>query len=404
VFVARQPIFDRSGRVFAYELLFRPSAGADQASTQSHRATARLITDAVLHMGLDTLTQGKLAFINVPYRLVLDGLAESLPPKQVVLELLEDAEADDDVLAACRDLRRAGYAIALDDFELTARNAGLMSVADYVKVDFRLSSCHETRRAVVEGRSNGHPALLAEKIESPDELAAATAEGFEYFQGYFFGRPVTHRGRAIAPERAGYLRLLYALQDPELTVQKFEALIRHDVSLCFRVLRTINSAAFGQMRRVDSISQALVLLGVDTVRRWASLWVLAGLSEQSHPELLTMSTVRARCCEQLAADVRGADGAAEGFLLGMCSLLDAILDRPMDDVLELLPLSEATRAALRGDDNFSRRLLDCAIGCERGDFSDFANLATRAGLTTQDLADAHSEALRWSAELQKLTL
>ena len=398
VFVARQPILDRSRRVYAYELLFRSSSVAEKAESASERASARVITDAVLSFGLNTLTQGKPAFINVTRRLLLDGIPTALPPTRVVIELLEDIEADDEVVAACRDLRRAGYAIALDDFSLNDRTAGLLPIADFVKVD-----CLPNATAIRQRLSSPahQAALLAEKIETMAQFEEAMRLGFTYFQGFFFGRPVTQGAREVPGHRLGHLRLLRALHDPDLSVIQLEELIKHDALLCYRVLRTVNSAGFAQQKKIDSLRQALVLLGIDTVRRWAALWVLAGLSAEAHPELVTMSTVRARYCELLARQSRGPDHAAEGFLLGMCSLLDSILQRPMEVILAELPLPDEIVAALAGTENHSRHLLDCAIAYERGEFDRCLYLAGRAGLDPKQLPIAHRDALRWAADFKR---
>jgi EAL and modified HD-GYP domain-containing signal transduction protein len=402
VFVARQPIFDRSRRVFAYELLFRESEHVGSAGTQSDQASARVITDAALTIGLEALTRGRPAFINMSRRLLLDGLAESLPPGQVVLELLENIEGDDEVIAACHELRRAGYAIALDDFVLNAGTERLVPLADYIKIDVLHPFAAETRRAITECPPANRPALLAEKIETARAFGTAFDEGYSYFQGFFFGRPETSTGHNIAPDRLSHVRLLQALQDPDLTVHRLEALIRHDVALCYRVLRTINSAAYAQTRQIESITHALVLMGVETVRRWASLWALAGITGDSHPELIVMSTVRARCCELLAMKQVGPAAGPEGFLLGMCSLLDVILKRPMAEVLRLLPLSPATHAALAGEDTGNRRLLDCVVAYERAEWSRLLELGVRAGIAVEDVRAAHADAIRWSAEVPDL--
>jgi c-di-GMP-related signal transduction protein len=401
VFVARQPILDRDRRVYAYELLFRDSAGASGSGTAASEATARVMCDAVVAFGLDTLTHGRPAFINITRDLLLEGIPTAFPPDRVVIELLETIEADDEVLAACRELRRKGYALALDDFVLTERTEALVPLADFIKVDFIGTDRRDARREIARCGREHQLALLAEKIESVEAFDEAGAEGFEYFQGYFFGRPVIHNAQKIPANQVSHFRLLNALQDPDLSVHKVERLVQHDASLCFRVLRTVNSAGFAQAARVDSIQQALVLMGVDTVRRWVSLWVLAGLSESAHPEVVDMASVRARCCELLMQRQAGPDAAAGGFLLGMCSLLDTILSRPMESVIEQLPLPAATQAALRGEDTPGRRVLECAMAYERGDWERVLSLATRAGLSAQALRVAHHDALRWSTEFLK---
>ena len=200
--------------------------------------------------------------------------------------------------------------------------------------------------------------------------------------------------------KLAHLRLLQALNDPDLSVHQLENLIKHDAALCYRILRTVNSAAFALQTTVHSIREALVLLGRDTVRRWASLWALAGLNESAHGELIVMSTTRARCCELLGAILGGEEAASEGFLVGMCSLLDAILGRPMEAILSDLPLADETRAALLGQDNPTRRLLDCAIAYERGEWDRCAEVSERAGIKLTNLPVAFAEALRWSRELQ----
>ncbi len=400
MFIARQPIFDRKRRVIAYELLFRPSCDAESSETSSEQASARVVTDAVMAFGFDTLTQGKPAFINATRSLLLDGLAGLegiLPPSTVVIELLENIEADPEVLEACAALKRAGYSLALDDFVLTDRTAGLVPMADYVKVDVLNTAKPIVRDDLTRLCPARPPAMIAEKIETAGQFDTAFAEGYDYFQGFFFDRPATHRARGIPGHRLGYLRLLQALQDPHLDVPKLEGLIEHDAVICYRILRTVNSAGFAQTRKVTSIRHAVGLMGLGTVQRWVSLWLLAGVGEEAHPELLTMSTIRARCCELLADQFQGSGAIPDGFLLGMCSLLDAILDQPMSAVVEQLPLSSAVQAALLGEDNPGRRILDCAVAQERGDWRRSRELAASLGLVPNALAAAHHTALRWSA-------
>jgi len=399
VFIARQPIFDRSRKVFGYELLFRASGDATTCGSGSEQATARVITDAVLAFGLDTLTMGHLAFINVTRDLLLDGMPAALPANRVVMELLEDIEADSEVLAAVRLLRRRGFAIALDDFVLTDRTADLVPFADFIKVDVQARSQVLALRNLLARPGARRSALLAEKVETVRQFESATRQGFTYFQGYFFGRPTTESTKALPESRAGHLRLLGALQDPNLSVHALEDLIRHDALLCYRILKTVNCTAFGHTARVESVRQALVMLGIDAVRRWASIWLLAGLGETAPAELVTMATVRARVCELLAAG-RG-PRPADGFMLGLCSLLDSILGQPIETIVDDLPLSGEVREALLGGDNDCRRLLDCAVSYERAAWDECLRLATTAGLAPRALVTAHGEALRWAADLHR---
>jgi len=399
VFIARQPIFDRSRKVFGYELLFRASASATTSGTNSGHSTARLITDAVLAFGLDTLTMGGLAFINVTRDLLLDGMPAALPAGRVVLELLEDIEADPEVLAAVRKLRKRGFAIALDDFVLTDRTADLVPLADFIKVDVQARTRTLALRNLLDRPGARRSALLAEKVETMRQFDAATRQGFTYFQGFFFGRPQTETTRAVPESQAGHLRLLGALQNPDLTVIALEELVRHDALLCYRILKTVNCTAFGHSARVESVRQALVLLGIDAVRKWASIWVLAGLGETASAELITMSAVRARVCELLAADTK--TSPADAFMLGMCSMLDSILGQSLEAIVSDLPLSDEVRAALGGESNECRRLLDCAVAYERGAWDECLRLASAVGLKSGAPAAAYGEALGWAAGLQR---
>ncbi|MEZ5319033.1 MAG: HDOD domain-containing protein [Vicinamibacterales bacterium] len=399
VFLARQPILDDAQRVVAYELLFRPTLLADAAGTASAQATARVISDAVLAFGLDTLTLGRPAFINVTRDLLLSGIPEALPPGHVVVELLEDIEGDAEVIDAVQRLRRSGYKVALDDFVLSDRTAPLVRLANYVKVEVGAGVTLETRDRVRD--INPAVALLAEKVETREQFEASRAAGFQYFQGFFFGRPVTQAARGIPANRVGYVQLLCALQDPDLTVDRLERLVKHDAVLCYRILRTVNSAAFAQARRIESIRQAILLIGRDALRRWASIWVLAGLADGAQAELVVMSTVRARCCELLASSLRRAPSVADAFLLGMLSLIDVILERPIELLVQELPLPDRTRDALLGRDTECRRLLDCTIAYERGDWTRCLDLAARAAIDPHLLPVAHQEALRWAADFQR---
>lgn len=392
--VARQPILDRYSRVVAYELLFRRSSDVQTCDVSRDNASAQVIVDGVMSIGLDNLVRGKRAFVNVTREVLVSGAASLLPRDQVVIELLEDIQPDPEVIAACTALKRAGYPIALDDFAVTAESSPLLALADYVKVDFLALDTPEARHATIAAVRDAGVRLLAEKIETTEQFEAATAEGFMFFQGYFFARPSVREMKRAPAARIGYVSLLHKLSDPEITVFDLEEVIKHDASLTYRVLRAVNSAATALRVEIRSIRHAIVLLGRDTIRRWASLWALAAMSDPSRDELVASSVMRARCCELLDASSR--NNAGTGFLLGMCSLLDVILDQPMETVLAQLPVDAEVRAALLGEANARRTLLDCVIAYERADWDLSEQLAREAGLDTRVLPGAYEEALRWT--------
>lgn len=396
VYLARQPILDASTRVVGYEMLFRSTALDAAFSGDGDKATARVITDVMSTFDLDLLTHGRLAFINVTRSMLVGGIPTALPPSRVVLEVLEDIEADSEVIEACRKLKDSGYRLALDDFTPGARNLDLLPYADFVKAA-SIPDDPAWMSAVSSGMRR--PALLAERIETTDEFDRAQRDGFSYFQGYFFGRAVTQRATTVPDNQLAYLRLLGALRDTNLTNHQLEALIKPHASLCYRVLRTVNSAGFGLRSEIGSIGDALLLLGREPVKRWVSIWAMAAIANRSHSELLVMSVLRARFCELLAS-TSSAPGEAlhgdGGFLLGMCSMLDAILGQPMESLVRHLPLGASLQDALLGDDNNWRRVLDCVKAYERADWPGACSMALQAGIPTRELAPAHSDAVRWA--------
>lgn len=245
VFVARQAILDRSGRVFGYELLHRSASDAAsfQGGSEDH-ATAQILTDGLLAIGLDALTGGKRAFVNVSRQFLLDGIPAVLPAGRVVFELNGDTGADPEVVAACEKLVATGYQIALDLGRRPSALAALLPMASFVKVDFAAAPTTAQRAALLPGGVPSGVQSIATKVETAEQLSQAIAEGYTYYQGFYFGRPAIKEGSSIPPQQAAQLRLLAALNDPNLSVNQIEALIKPDPSICYRVLRAVNSAGF----------------------------------------------------------------------------------------------------------------------------------------------------------------
>jgi c-di-GMP-related signal transduction protein len=395
-FVARQPILDAGGQVFGYELLYRAAAADSSCHEELDVAAARVLNDAVLTLGLETLTGGKRAFMNVTRHVLLGDFATLLPPSAVVLEVLETVVIDDAAIDAVKRLRRLGYVIALDDFTLNDNAPALLPYATYVKVDV-LATTPQERREIKAALPPGIT-LLAEKVESATILDELRAASFVLFQGHYFCRPRTFAAGALSARHLAYSRLLAALCRPDATVASVEEVIKGEASLAFRVLRCINSATFGIRREIRSIREALVLLGLGQVRKWALVWGLAGLNLGATPELVTVAILRARCCELVAQTRVSSEEAAEYFLLGLCSVLDALLDRPMEEMIEGLPLSATVRGALLGEQNAARLVLDTVTAYERGSWDEAITLAHRAGIQPDRLPAAYADALRWARE------
>jgi len=399
VFFAREPILTRRQRVFGYRLRVgrRETGPRDPEDGHELSDASRLVRD----VGLDMLTNGHPAFIPVTRRDLLDGTFHNLPPRDVVLEVGADIVADSEIQSSCTDLRALGYRLAIDGFTMTAPAADLAAMADYLKVDVSDPRPAETRARTVACFGRSGTALIASGVATLEQAEAASQDGFAAFQGFFFAQPVVLPNRQVSPSQITLLRLVRALYDPRLSLGDLEELVKHDAELCNRILRAVNSAAFARRQTVSSMREALLLLGLNMVRRWASVWALAGLSADGPAELMVTSTVRARLCELLAGSAGSDDAAGEGFLLGACSLLDAITGRPMAEVVAELPLGDVTRQALCGRPSASRDLLDCVIAYERGAWDECEVLARRAHVNPEVLPGAFLDALRWSRELEE---
>lgn len=397
MFVARQPIFDRQKKVFAYELLFRSGFLNFFTERDFDHASSKVIADSALQFGLSSLTGSRRAFINVSRDVLLRDLASVLPPEEVVIELLETIDIDEDVLAACRQLKKAHYWLALDDFVDRAEMAPLVDLADILKIDFRATPA-EQRKALAKKYGSARVSLLAEKVETLEELGQGLDLGYQYFQGYFFSKPVIVTGKAIPSIKINYLRLLREINRPDVDFAELERIIKQDVSIVYQLLRYINSAAFGLRREIKSIMDALVLLGEYEIRKLASLWALARLGEDKPAELVVTSIVRGRYCEHLAAPAGMHAQKLDLFLMGMFSLIDVITDRAMQEALQHVYVSDEARMALLGESNRHRRVLDTILAYEKGEWRSVAEHAAALGIEEDLIAAEYVSAIEWSTQ------
>jgi c-di-GMP-related signal transduction protein len=398
VFVARQPIFDTRRRVVAYELLFRTSMDNwFPAGVDGDTASSRLIGDALTAFDLHTLTGGKKAYINVTRRVLCEGLYSVLPPKRTVIELLENVEADVETIAAVRAARAAGYEIALDDFVARPTLEPLVSLANILKVDFLATGTDERGR--ISERSRGRKiTLLAEKLETAADVKSAEQLGYTLFQGYFFQRPEIIARKDIPPSKLTYVRFLRELQAPILDFDGIEGIIKHDVSLSVKLLKFLNSAAFGWRSRVTSLKQALVLLGERPFRKWASLIAVIGMTGDRPPELALISLARAKFAESLCPLAGLAGSELDAFLVGLLSALDAMVGRPLPELLAEISVSAEIDAALLRQDTRLGQVRALVIAYERGAWSDVAALAKQIGIAENKLPDIAAASLGWATE------
>jgi EAL and modified HD-GYP domain-containing signal transduction protein len=394
-YVARQPILTADEKVFGYELLFRD--GLENCFTGSDlEGASRGTLDSSMLMGLDMLCDGRRAFVNCTRDVLLKDYVNLLPSSLTVVEILETIAPDEPVMAACRRLKAAGYLIALDDFVADDPRESLTDLADIIKVDFRATT-PEQRVALVQRHGPWRCRMLAEKVETRQEFVAARDTGFLYFQGYFFRKPEVLATREIPANRLNYLRMLQAVSQPELNPREIEQLIKSEASLCYRLLRYLNSALFGFFSEVHSVRHALTLLGEREVRRWVRLVATLGAGQNKSSDLVLSAMIRARFCELLSSKVPHGD--SDLFLMGLMSGMDAILDVPMADLVEKLPLDQETKAVLLGKGSPLRPLYQLMLARESGEWQSAGELAGQLHLNETEVAEAYWQAMHWAREV-----
>lgn len=398
-FVARQPIIDSYRSVVGYELLYRNSGSSVSFDAlDGDSASVQVISHSLFGIGLDSLVSGKLAFVNFTHQLLVQGVPGLLPRDTIVTEILETVRPDEEVIAACRGLKRQGYLIALDDYVHSEALEPLLQCAAIVKFDVRSGGVAPPGRHIPRFESRGLKAL-AEKVETWAEFERARELGYSYFQGYFFARPALVAGRQPATLKVSQFQLLEAIQHTDLDFAKIERIIKQDVSLSYKLLRYINSARFARPITIHSIGQSLLLLGEVEVRRWASLLLLCSLGEHKTRELIILALVRARFCELLGDAAGMQDRKPSLFLMGMFSLLDALLDGNLDEVLEGLPLDKDVSGALlgrSGADSRFRSTFQLVRGYEAADWASVTRHAAELRLAGDSPTAAYAAAVEWA--------
>ena len=391
-FVARQPILDRSQNVFGYELLFRN--GVEDYFNADPELAARSTLDSSLLYGINMLCDKRRAFVNCTCEVLFKDLITLLPPHQTVAEILETVEPEDRVIAACKRLKAAGYLIALDDFAPNDPRIPLVEFADIIKVDIRATRPEERAGMM---RRFGSPAckMLAEKLETPHEYRQARDMGFVYFQGYFFCRPEIVIGREVPASRLNYIRLLEMVSRREMDMRELEKMLKQEASICYRLLRYLNSPLFGLALEIKSIRHAIAVLGEREMRRWIRLVVTVGAAEQRCSELVLMGLARARFCELLSNKLQS---NTDLFLLGLLSIMDAILEVSMEVLLEQLPVERETKRALLGQKSSLRPLYQLMLAQESGEWSQSSALANQLKLPDEEVASTWWQALQWAQE------
>lgn len=378
--------------MFGYELLFRDGVD-DYFRNPDADAAARSTLSTSMLMGLDVLCDGRRAFINVTRDVLLKDYITLLPSSQTVVEILKSVLPDDVVTAACMRLKEAGYQIALDDFTADDPREVLTNLADILKIDIQATPPLQAA-AIVRRHAPGRRRMLAEKVETREELLAAKRAGFVYFQGYFFRKPETLNAKQIPANRLNYLRMWQAVSRPELDIREVEQVIKSEASLCYRLLRYLNSPLFGFGNEIHSIRHGLSLLGEQEVRRWIRLMATLDAGQNKCSELVLSALVRARFCELLSPSL--GHGDSDLFLMGLLSLMDAILEIPMARVLENVPVDRESRAVLLGEASRLQPFYQLMLAKESGEWESASDLVRQLHLSESGVAETYWKAMQWA--------
>ncbi len=391
VFVARQPILQVNKKLFAYELLFRTGMANAFPGIDGGTATSSLLSSSFFTVGIERISGGKMVFINFTEELLLRGTPTLFPQNQVVVEILEDVQPTSEVIAACQGLHQKGYTLALDDFVFRDNLQPLIEIAQIIKIDFRLTPITEIATLLSQMQGNKCE-FLAEKIETHAEFMEAKAMGFHYFQGYFFAKPEILKNKDISPSQLTIMQLICEVNRTEIDSKKLEDLINQDVSLSYKLINYLNSAYFGRLQPISSIKQAIAYIGERGIRMFISLIAASRLVNDKPDELLRISIIRAKFLEQIAVELKIDSG--EFFMLGLFSMLDAMLDHSMEYLVGQLPLTAQVSDALVKKRGKLAPYLRLVEYFERCDWSNLESQLTDLQISAAKIQDFYLNAVR----------
>jgi len=394
--VARQPIFTSDLNIWGYELLFRQEEDMQAAVfTDGVQATSQIIADG-FQLAASGLRSGSLALINFPRSVLLGDAPFVLPPDRCVVEILETVKPEPGVLQACHELKKRGYLLALDDYEGDTSLKELCNLADIIKVDVLHKSPIQVRQ-IVRNLTGCSAALLAEKVESREVFQVCKGLGFTYFQGFFFHRPEIIPGRKLSAGQMAKIKLIRELGSLDTDPGRLVEIIQTDLAISYRLLKYINSAFFGLQVEVTSIQRAVAMLGCQNMRQWLQVVILSDINTTDKAiELVRISVQRARFLQLLAMRHPTPFDQDSMFLLGFFSLLDAILDQPMDVVLEEIPLDSGIRKALTSSGGPDAVWLELLDEIDRCNWPRLSAKADEIGICMTLVSRLSSDSVAWA--------
>lgn len=405
VFIGRQPIFNLHEQVVAYELLYRNKDGNSFPILDSDAATVDVLVNSFVNIGIEEVSKGRLSFVNFTYNLLMGPLTDYLEPALVVIEVLEDVPITEQLVGRLRELKNKGFKIALDDFVLDDTVQiydELFAYVDYIKVDFLHSQLLE--RIAIERKVRAkfpHIQLLAEKVETRRQFDVARHSGYTLFQGYFFEQPQLIRSTDIPANTLQYFQILALLRDEEPNINKLAESIERDISVSYKLLQLINKSPKRTKTKIRSIKQAILMLGLTELKKWIYLLAMREVNRRNDTdvfsELMRISLFRAKVCEKVAK-LHYRQNFSEYFLIGLFSLIDSLLRRPMSMILQQLPFSEEIAETIGGGETEMSPYLQFSTALSKADWEQVEKYAEKLELTKEAVIQIQVEAEEWVEE------
>ncbi|WP_230200211.1 EAL and HDOD domain-containing protein [Bacillus niameyensis] len=405
IYVARQPILDTEQKVYAYELLYRSNEENTFSDIEGEQATSNVI-NSILQIGFEELSEGKPCFINFTEKLLELNIPDYLHPEMIVIEILETVNPTDQVIENCKRLKMQGFTIALDDFEMKSGNINfykLLGLADIIKVDIRATP-RDQQLKMMRLLKSYDLVFLAEKVETRAEYEQCLKDGYTYFQGYFFSKPVILSTSDVPIQKQNVFLIMHELSKQEPDFEYITTMIEADLSLSYKLLRLSNSSVIGPIYQIKSIKQAILFLGLKELKKWIYVLSYRETTNTSDPignEIIKLSFTRAKISELIALAIGKRNESSSYFLIGMLSLIDALLKKPLNQLLKSLPLEQDIRETLLGVNTPYSEIFELIIAVERADWNEIEYLCKKVGVGKQRLFQMYQDSMKWTNEIMK---
>ncbi len=397
-FIARQPILDLNKNVVAYELLFRNGESNCFPNIDPDQATSNILSNNHLTLGFENITNNLPAYINFHSNALINNFPSFLDPNEVVIEILEDVPATDALLAACKLLSEKGYILALDDHDFDPKWQRFFPYISLIKIDILQHSMLNISK-FIRANDTSKMTLLAEKVETERQFEQVKLLGFTLFQGYFFARPEMVKQKKITSAKQNILELIGHASSENFDFDAMREIFSSDPGLTYKLLRFINNPCYGRSQEITSLKHALIYIGDIELKKFIALLALADLNQDKPTEIIRLSLIRAKFCEQISLLQKNQENPPKAFLTGILSFIDGILDHALETVLEMLPIHSDIKQALIANNNYLANYLNLARSIEMGHWEKSDVLIQRLALTHEQCFNVHTSAIAWADEM-----